>query len=114
MGMHFCSSNQATVSRVILRLEDQSNFVATANNCDWFEGFYSFLKSLNFELAGNMQDDSCTWSPEQLQMAVGGPPLQDYSTQQPEGETLTRAESAGSPGAPSTPPHTPPPRPPPL
>lgn len=45
-----------------------------------------------------MQDDSCTWSPEQLQMAVGGPPLEDLPPERPEGETLTRAESAGSPG----------------
>ena len=51
-----------------------------------------------------MQDDSCTWSPEQLAMAVGGPPLQDLAPEQPEGETLTRAESAGSPGALSPPP----------
>ena len=42
------------------------------------------------------QDDSYTWSPEQLQMAVGFPP-EDLAPEQEE-ETLQRAESAGSPG----------------
>lgn len=48
-----------------------------------------------------MQDDSCTWSPEQLQMAVGLPAGgEDLAPEEPdEGSSLTRAESAGSPGA---------------
>ena len=40
-----------------------------------------------------LQDDSCTWSPEQLQMAVGSP-LIDYAQE----AALARAESADSPG----------------
>ncbi len=48
--------------------------------------------SLTF-LSGVLQDDSCTWSPEQLQMAVGFPP-EDFA----EEASLARAESAESPG----------------
>ena len=58
-----------------------------------------------------LQDDSCTWSPEQLKMAVGFPP-EDLAE-----PSLTRADSAGTPGTSlvSTQLHCPtPPPPPPL
>ena len=62
-----------------------------------------FMFAPKAQILAHMQDDSCTWSPEQLQMAVGFSP-EDSA---PEQEALTRAESAGSPGTalimPSTP-----------
>lgn len=48
---------------------------------------------LDLSWSGVLQDDSCTWSPEQLQMAVGFPP-EDFA----EEASLAHAESADSPG----------------
>lgn len=41
----------------------------------------------------NLQDDSCTWSPEQLKMAVGFPP-EDMA----EPSAIARADSDDTPG----------------
>ena len=66
--------------------------------CKTLNNTVQWASSLELMFLLTMQDDSCTWSPEQLQMAVGLP-LEDLTPpEEPEGSTMARAESAGSPG----------------
>ena len=61
MGMHFCSSHHATVSTVILRLEDQPSCIATANGCDWSKAkALSLLFTCRMTHALGAQS-SCRW-----------------------------------------------------